>query len=85
MLANASYRIVPRSDRRPELLSSIAAEFKRVPTLALTVEQARRLWALESGTCVQLLEWLVEEGLLARRHDGRYVVRLRAPELASIP
>jgi hypothetical protein len=70
--------VLPRADPGPELSTAIAHEFRRLPTLALTAAQARRLWSLEPGICTQLLERLVEDGVLARRDDGRYVVRAGA-------
>jgi hypothetical protein len=75
MSETPSYHVLARLDRRPELLNAIVAEFRRQPTLALTMPQAGRLWSLEPGTCAQLLDCLVEEAVLARRSDGRYVMR----------
>ena len=45
--------------------------------LALTLPQARTLWALDESTCRELLEGLVTEGFLCVRPDVRYVMRAR--------
>ncbi len=55
-----------------ELLQRIRGEYLEMPGLRLTPEQARRLWSLDLGTCVSLLEALVESRFLARTTDGQY-------------
>lgn len=54
------------------LLSRIRGEYREMPGLRLTIEQACRLWQIESPTCLVLLEQLVHEGTLYRRGDGAY-------------
>jgi len=56
-----------------ELLQRIRGEYLEMPGLRLTAEQARRLWSLDLGTCMSLLETLVETKFLGRSHDGKYV------------
>jgi hypothetical protein len=46
-----------------------------MPGLSLTIDQAGRLWALETETCACLLSTLVEAGFLAQRSDGAYIRR----------
>ena len=51
----------------------IVGEYLEMPGLSLTTEQASRLWALEPGTCEQLLQHLVHRGFLRRTVRGAYV------------
>jgi hypothetical protein len=44
-----------------------------MPGLTLRREQARRLWDLDTDTCIELLDALVEARFLRRTSDGRYV------------
>ncbi len=55
-----------------ELLQRIRGEYLEMPGLRLTAEQARRLWSLDLGTCISLLEALVDSKFLARTNDGKY-------------
>lgn len=57
---------------RPDLLQRIRGEYVEMPGLRLTAEQARRLWALDIGTCRSLLDTLVEAKFLVRSRDGKY-------------
>jgi hypothetical protein len=54
-------------------LRRIRREFLEMPGLSLTVCQAARLCNVEPGRCEALLQCLVDEHLLARTEDGRYV------------
>ncbi len=67
--------LVRRQDRRMDILSTIRREFDRWPRLALTFGQACRLWNIDATTCRDLLDVLVEDGVLSRRADGTYVSR----------
>lgn len=66
----------------PELLARIRGEYREMPGLCLTGDQACRLWQIDTTRCLGLLEHLVEEGILYRRPDGAYcgspAVRSRA-------
>ena len=55
-----------------DLLQRIRGEFLEMPGLHLTVEQAKRLWALDLVTCRALLDALVDAKFLTRR-NGRYL------------
>ena len=48
-------------------------DYRVLPGLALTLAQARRLWALHENACRELLDALVAEGFLRVRSDSRYV------------
>lgn len=50
----------------------VRREFDEMPGLALTVDQARRLWALEPRTCSTVLSVLVDTGYLCVTGDGHY-------------
>jgi len=54
-----------------DILVRIRGEFLEMPGLRLTVDQARRLWALDPLTCSSLLEALVDAKFLVQR-NGRY-------------
>ncbi len=44
------------------LVTAVKREYDEMPGLALTLDQARRLWALEPRTCSVVLAQLVESG-----------------------
>jgi hypothetical protein len=56
-----------------DLLSRIRGEFLEMPGLRLTREEARRLWALDDRTCMNILDALVDVKFLTRYADGRYM------------
>ncbi len=51
------------------LLAQIRREFQDHPGIALTLPQARRLWALDEPTCAEAFAALVAEGFLQRVED----------------
>lgn len=54
------------------LLSAVRREYEEMPGLALTAEQAQRLWALEPRTCSVVLDRLVSAGYLCQTGTGQY-------------
>ena len=61
-------------------------EYRVLPGLAVTLSQARRLWALHESACRELLDALVAEGFLRVRSDCRYVRReVCSPPLREVP
>jgi hypothetical protein len=59
----------------PEFDAALAAarrEFAALPGLTLTLDQARRLWALEPPVCKAVLRTLVECGDLCETSRGDY-------------
>ncbi len=56
-----------------QLLQRIRGEYLEMPGLRLTAEQATRLWSLDLGTCMTLLDALVDSKFLARTSDGQYM------------
>lgn len=62
----------PADARLNAVLSVVKREFDEMPGLALTAEQARRMWSLEPRVCSVVLSRLVESGYLCRTEDGHY-------------
>lgn len=56
-----------------DLVSRVRGEYLEMPGLSLTLEQAKRLLALDHGTCSGVLSNLVRSGFLRRRRDGSYI------------
>jgi len=52
----------------------VRSEFKEMPAMRLTVEQAMRLWGLDRSTCSGLLNSLVTAHFLERDGTGRYTL-----------
>ena len=61
------------------LLARIRGEFREMPGLSLTIDQACRLLGCDAVTCRQIIETLVAEGQLRWSRDGR-VIRARSPD-----
>lgn len=58
--------------RQMELLSRVRGEFREMPGLRLSLEQAMRLWSLDRATCVSVLDQLRSTKFLALDSNGRY-------------
>ena len=70
----------PHTDRRnlasrDTLLEQFRSELRHTPGLALTLEQAARLFNLQLDTCERLIGSLTQEGLIQVRPDGRFVLQ----------
>ena len=50
------------------------AEYREMPGLKLTAAQAARLWHLGPAQSAQLLDSLVDAGLLYRTREGSYLL-----------
>ena len=55
------------------LLHRIRGEFREMPGLRLTLEQASRLWHLDAAICAAVLMRLVSDRFLMRTRHGAYV------------
>lgn len=55
-----------------ELLSRVRGEFREMPGLRLSLEQAMRLWSLDRATCVELLNQLRSNKFLDLDSRGQY-------------
>lgn len=53
------------------LIERVLGEYREMPGLALTLDQARRLWGCEAATCRRVADWLVERQELRWSHDHR--------------
>ncbi len=60
-------------DLRDTLLNQFLYEIQHAPGLALTPEQASRLFGIPRDVCGKLLSRLVKEGAIYVRPDGRFV------------
>jgi DNA-binding IclR family transcriptional regulator len=58
--------------RQMELLRRIRGEFRELPALRLSLEQAMRLWSLDRATCVDALTQLRSAKFLEVDTNGRY-------------
>jgi MarR family len=58
--------------RRAAVVARIAAEFREMPGLILSVKQASRLLGLDEPACERILNELERDGLLRRRRAGTY-------------
>ena len=60
---------------RQALLSRIQGEFREMPGLSLTVDQAARLFGLPCEACTRVLGVLEHSGILRQAIDGQYRLR----------
>ncbi len=58
-----------------EAAERVQGEYREMPGLSLTPEQARRLWGLDELACVAILDALVDVQFLRRTAKGSYVRR----------
>jgi hypothetical protein len=71
----------PQSDDRRDvalreaLLARLRREIRHVPGLALTTDQASRLFDVPPDLCARLLESLAQQGVIYVRPDGRFIAR----------
>jgi hypothetical protein len=50
------------------------AEYREMPGLKLTPQQASRLWHLDAASSAMLLDSMVDAGVLYRARDGGYLL-----------
>jgi hypothetical protein len=67
-----SFRLIPAMDTRTGIMTDIAHEWTNVCGGAATSAEVAGRWGLDRSTCEQLLDELVERGILSRLTDGRY-------------
>jgi len=75
---SAISRVASTPERQPSkerIVHRVRAEFLEMPGLCLTIEQAQRLWSLESRTCEALLKSLIDSRFLRRTDRGLFVLR----------
>jgi hypothetical protein len=54
------------------LESRVRGEYREMPAMRLTLEQAMRLWSLDRDTCQYVLGELVAEHFLEQDRNGRF-------------
>jgi hypothetical protein len=55
------------------LIERVVGEYREMPGLALTVDQARRLWGCDAMLCRRVADVLVERRVLRWTREGRLV------------
>ena len=55
------------------LVDRVLGEYREMPGLALTIEQARRLWGCDAMTCQRIVDVLVERHVLRWSRDRRLI------------
>ena len=55
------------------LVERVLGEYREMPGLALTIEQARRLWGCDAITCQRIVDVLVERQVLRWSRDRRLI------------
>ena len=55
------------------LIERVLGEYRQMPGLALTIEQARRLWRCDAVTCQRIVDVLVERHVLRWSRDRRLI------------
>ena len=55
------------------LVERILGEYREMPGLALTIDQARRLWGCDEVTCRHVADLLVERQMLRWSHQRRLI------------
>lgn len=75
LLSNTAMPTPERRDTaaRETLLELFRSEMRHAPGLALTLDQAARLFNIQRDACERLVDALAREGLIHVRQDGRLV------------
>ncbi len=55
------------------LVERVLGEYREMPGLALTIEQARRLWGCDAVTCQRIVDVLVERRVLRWSRDRQLI------------
>lgn len=61
-----------RTSREDNLLRRVRGEFREMPGMRLTVDQAMRFWMIDRTTCTSLFDSLVAARFLELDATGRY-------------
>jgi hypothetical protein len=61
-----------RTSKEDSLLRRVRGEYREMPAMRLTIDQAMRLWNLDRQTCQSLLDSLVEAHFLELDAQARY-------------
>jgi hypothetical protein len=63
-----------RTFREESLIRRVRGEYREMPGMRLTVDQAMRLWMVDRTTCARVLDSLVASHFLTRDVNGRYAL-----------
>ena len=66
--------LIFRRDADEGLLRRIRGEYREMPGMRLTEDQAMRLWALDRPTCRKVLDSLVASHFLEQDHSGQFAM-----------
>lgn len=61
-----------RTSRQDQLLRRVRGEFREMPGMRLTIDQAMRFWMIDRTTCASLFDSLVAACFLELDATGRY-------------
>ena len=61
-----------RTFHEDAVLRRVRSEFREMPAMRLTLDQAMRLWDLDRPTCCSVLESLVASHFLQQDRNGRF-------------
>ncbi len=64
--------VMYRTLHEDAVLRRVRSEFRAMPGMKLTLDQAIRLWDLDRPTCCTVLESLVASHFLQRDRNGRF-------------
>ena len=63
---------IPRPFKQLQIVHRVRGEFREMPGMRLTLEQAMRLWSLNRETCAAVLDELMASHFIERDTNGRY-------------
>jgi hypothetical protein len=61
-----------RTSRQDAVLRRVRGEYREMPGMRLTIEQAMRLWSLDRTVCADTMDSLVASRYLEVDQHGRY-------------
>ena len=64
--------VMYRTLHEDAVLRRVRSEFREMPGMRLTLDQAMRLWDLDRPTCCAVLESLVASHFLQQDRNGRF-------------
>ena len=74
MNLDVGWSVAPKDDSiEAGMLDRVLGEYREMPGLALTIEQARRLWGCDAVTCQRIVDVLVERHVLRWSRDRRLI------------
>ena len=54
------------------LIDRVCGELREMPGVRVSLQEAARLWSMDSRTCGSVLQYLGDAGFLVRDFQGRY-------------